>query len=91
MAGFVLPHLRERHSLTGSSWRLALLWGAWHAPLLAIVETFRGFTAGSVIGFVIGLTAGFLVLATIYEKTGASILAAESAHPDAPVRAAVGL
>jgi len=97
--GFVLPHLRERHGLVDSSLRLAVLWGFWHIPLFAIVETFRGFTVGSLIGFAIGLASGSLVLAWLYERTGASILAvavwhgtynlAAAAGNDAPVRSAI--
>lgn len=88
--GFVLPRLRERHGLVGSSLLLALIWGAWHIPLFAIVETFRGFNAGTLVGFVIGLACGSLVLAWLYEYTGASILATAAWHGTYNVAAASG-
>lgn len=88
--GFVLPRLRERHGLVGSSLLLALIWGAWHIPLFAILETFRGFNAGTLIGFLIGLACGSLVLAWLYEYTGASILATAVWHGTYNVAAATG-
>ena len=88
--GFVLPRLRERHGLVGSSLLLALIWGAWHIPLFAILETFRGFNAGTLVGFLIGLACGSLVLAWLYEYTGASILAAAVWHGTYNVAAATG-
>ncbi len=88
--GFVLPRLRERHGLVGSSLLLALIWGAWHIPLFAILETFRGFNAGTLVGFLIGLACGSLVLAWLYEYTGASVLATAVWHGTYNVAAATG-
>lgn len=88
--GFVLPRLRAKYGLVTSSLVLTVLWGAWHAPLFVILETFRGFNAGSLVGFVIGLAAGSLVLAWLYERTGASILAVAVWHATYNVAAATG-
>ena len=88
--GFALPHLRERHGLVGSSLRLALIWGLWHLPLFAILETFRGFNVGTLVGFSIGLASGSLVLAWLYERTGASILAVAVWHGTYNLASATG-
>jgi uncharacterized protein len=78
--GFVLPHLRQRHGLVDSSLRLTLIWGAWHIPLFFIVDSFRGFNVGTLVGFGFGLACGSLVLCWLYESTGASILAVAVWH-----------
>lgn len=88
--GFVLPRLRERHGLIGASLLLALIWGAWHVPLFAILETFKGFSVVTLFGFMIGLACGSLVLAWLYEYTGASILATAVWHGTYNVAAATG-
>jgi len=57
---------------------LAALWAGWHAPLFFILASY-----GSPLilpGFFIGLTAGALVLSSLYNGTGASILAVAVWH-----------
>ncbi len=78
--GFVLPHLRQGHGLVESSLLLTVIWAAWHIPLFLFLDSYRGFNVGTFIGFIFGLACGSLVLASVYERTGASILATAVWH-----------
>jgi uncharacterized protein len=53
---------------------LAALWAGWHAPMFLVVDTFRSFSAGIVVGWVIGIAAGAFVLTWLYNRSGGSIL-----------------
>jgi membrane protease YdiL (CAAX protease family) len=50
-----------------------------HAPLFVVVSTYRGFNAGTLVGFVFGLACGAIVLGWLYNKTG-SVLAVAVWH-----------
>lgn len=58
---------------------VAGVWAGWHAPLFAIVSSYRGFTAATLVGFVIGLASGAVVLGWLYNRTG-SVLAVALWH-----------
>jgi hypothetical protein len=57
---------------------LAALCAGWHAPLFFILASYAA--RSSFPGFFIGLTAGALVLSSLYNGTGASILAVAVWH-----------
>jgi membrane protease YdiL (CAAX protease family) len=78
--GYALPRLQARLGPLRASLLLAALWGLWHAPLFAVVASYRGFSVFTIAGFLIGLTAGAIVLTAIYNGTGGSILAAAVWH-----------
>jgi len=58
---------------------VAGVWAGWHAPMFAILSSYRGFTAGTLVGFVIGLGSGAVVLGWLYNRTG-SVLAVAVWH-----------
>jgi membrane protease YdiL (CAAX protease family) len=79
--GFAQPRLQNRFGPLGGTLLLALLWAGWHAPAFFFVETYRTMTLPMILGgFVVGITAGALVLARVTERTGGSVLAAALWH-----------
>ncbi len=78
--GFLLPRVRERYDLVPASFAVAGIWAAWHIPLFLLLASYKGFNPFTLAGFAIGLGAGAIVLGWIYERTGASILAAATWH-----------
>jgi membrane protease YdiL (CAAX protease family) len=78
--GFAHHRLQQRFGSTRAALLVAGGWACWHAPLFVLVGNYRGFTAGRLIGFVIGIAAGALVLGHVYDRTGNSVLAAASWH-----------
>ncbi len=75
--GFALPRLQARRSPLMSATILAAGWGLWHAPFF--FYRFQ-FGIGEVIGFFVGLLAGSIWLACLYNATGGSVLATMSWH-----------
>jgi membrane protease YdiL (CAAX protease family) len=78
--GFALPRLQARLGALRATLLLAMLWALWHAPLFLIVQGYRDFSPMTVPGFLIGLTAGALVLTAIFNHTGGSVLAVALWH-----------
>jgi membrane protease YdiL (CAAX protease family) len=72
--GFLQPALQRRLRPLFAMIVVAIAWAGWHAPLFAIVASYRGFTAVTLIGFSIGLLCGAIVLGWLYNRTG-SVLA----------------
>lgn len=72
--GHAWPALRERHSMAGSATILAIYWAAWHVPTFWIDSGLRGFEPLLIPGWLIGLTAGAVVLGWLYERAGSSLL-----------------
>jgi membrane protease YdiL (CAAX protease family) len=58
---------------------VAGVWAGWHAPMFAILTSYRGFSAATLVGFVIGLASGAVVLGWLYNRTG-SVLAVALWH-----------
>jgi CAAX protease family protein len=77
--GYLQPALQRRMRPLFAMLLVALVWAGWHAPLFAIMEGYRGFTAGTLIGFFIGLASGAIVLGWLYNRTG-SVLAVAVWH-----------
>jgi CAAX protease family protein len=59
---------------------LAALWALWHAPLFFALASYHDFSPFTIPAFLIGITAGALVLTSIYNGTGGSILAVAVWH-----------
>src|SRR4051812_4065742 len=78
--GYALPRLQRRLGPLRATLVLALLWALWHTPLFMLLDSYRGFGPPAAAGFVIGLTAGALVLPALYNHTGGSILAVAVWH-----------
>jgi membrane protease YdiL (CAAX protease family) len=85
--GFLQPALQRILPPRPAILAVAVIWAGWHAPLFAILTTYRGFTPLTLVGFGIGLTCGAVVLGWLYNRTG-SILAAAVWHAAYNVTAA---
>jgi uncharacterized protein len=77
--GFLQPTLQRRVRPLLAMLVVAIVWAGWHAPLLAIVGNYRGFTVATLVGFIIGLICGGVVLGWLYNRTG-SVLAVALWH-----------
>lgn len=60
--------------------KVAAIWAVWHLPLLWVVESFRAFGVGFVIGWLVGLTAGSVVLTFLYQQSRHSVLLVAAWH-----------
>jgi membrane protease YdiL (CAAX protease family) len=78
--GFAVDRLLVRHSLASTSLIVAVMWSIWHAPLFFLMESFKGFGVGGTIGWVVGLTAGSVVLTWLYRGSRRSILLVAAWH-----------
>ncbi|MET3806842.1 membrane protease YdiL (CAAX protease family) [Nakamurella sp. UYEF19] len=74
--GFALPALQRRFSPLTAMLVLSLIWAGWHLPMFLVVNNFRDFSAGTVIGWLLGLTAGSIVLGWLYNRSGSIALVA---------------
>ena len=72
--GFLAGDLLRRRGVSVAALLVTLAWAPWHIPLFFLVGSFEGFSVGEVVGWVIGLTAGSLVLTWLYAGSGRSIL-----------------
>jgi membrane protease YdiL (CAAX protease family) len=71
--GFALPLLQRRFTPLPAMLLLAAIWAGWHLPMFLVVNSFRGFSAGTVVGWLLGLTAGSIVLGWLYNSSGGSV------------------
>jgi membrane protease YdiL (CAAX protease family) len=72
--GFALPQLQRTRSPLGAMLVLAVVGALWHLPLFFFAESFRGLGVAYLPGFFLGMTAGYVVLTWIYNRTAGSIL-----------------
>jgi uncharacterized protein len=78
--GYALPRLQARLGPLRASVVLAAVWALWHAPLFLVLASYRDFSLLTIPGFFVGLTAGAVVLTSIYNGADGSILAAAVWH-----------
>lgn len=78
--GYLLPRLQERLGAGRAIAAVAACWAAWHLPLFALLASYRDFGPPMVAGFLVGLAAGAVVLAWLYNGTGGSVLAVTIWH-----------
>lgn len=72
--GFALDRLVPRHGRVGATWRVALLWAAWHAPLFWLNQSMHALLGPMVVGWALALVCGAFVLAHVYLGSRGSIL-----------------
>lgn len=78
--GFALPRLQDRFSPLTAMLVLALIWAGWHLPMFLVVNNLRDFGVGTLVGWLLGLTAGSLVLGWLYNRSGGSVALAAVWH-----------
>ena len=72
--GFAAARLLRTRSLTATSLIVAAIWAPWHLPMFFALESFKDFTAVEIVGWVIGLTAGSILLTWMFRGSGGSVL-----------------
>lgn len=71
--GWLLPALRTRASRIASALAVTAVWAAWHLPAFFFNPTYLAM-GWSVVGWLLGLTAGSLLLASITESARWSVV-----------------
>jgi membrane protease YdiL (CAAX protease family) len=77
--GYLQPVLQGRFGPVTATGIVAAVWAGWHLPQFFLVRTYRDFAPVMLPVFVVGLAAGAVVLAWLYNHTG-SILACAVWH-----------
>jgi len=72
--GFLVERLLPRHGVTRTALLVAPVWALWHLPMFWVVQSFRDLGAGAMVGWVVGLSAGSVLLTWLYLWSGRSIL-----------------
>jgi membrane protease YdiL (CAAX protease family) len=72
--GFALPRLLERRGPLGATLVLAAVVAVWHLPMFWYREGFLGMGIAEATGFMLGLTAGAIVLTRIFLAAHGSAL-----------------
>jgi uncharacterized protein len=78
--GYAQQQLQRRHGALGATLVVAVLWAAWHAPMFAVVDSYRSLGLTALPGFFLGLACGAVVLTWVYNTCHHSILAAAVWH-----------
>lgn len=78
--GFLLPGLHRRYDARSSAFIVAGLWALWHLPFFFLLESYREFGPFTLVGFLIGITAGSVVLTWLYFGSGQSVTAVAIWH-----------
>ncbi|MFI6130307.1 lysostaphin resistance A-like protein [Micromonospora sp. NPDC051141] len=68
--GFLQPRLQRRHAPLTAISLVTVVWVGWHAPLFVVLANYRGFSAGTLVGFAIGIFCGAVVLGWLWNRTG---------------------
>jgi membrane protease YdiL (CAAX protease family) len=77
--GYLQPALQQRMRPLAATGVVAAVWAAWHAPQFFLIGTYEDFPAVMLPVFLLGLTAGSVVLAWLYNHTR-SVLACAVWH-----------
>lgn len=72
--GFLADRLLCRHGPLRASTLVWVIWAVWHAPLFLVVDNFRDFGPGTLVGWLVGLWFGSYVLTRLYVAAGRSVL-----------------
>ncbi len=81
--GYALDRLRTRYGSLGASLILGFLWGLWHLPLFFLKGAYQSTLGVGTPGFFLffaGILAVSVVMTSIYDLTGRSILSAILFH-----------
>lgn len=71
--GYAVERLSRQHALVPTALAVTVLWAGWHLPLFGIVENFQDLGILGAFGWLLGLTAGSLVLTWLYLRSGHSV------------------
>lgn len=71
--GFLVDRLLERHGVVATALIVAPIWACWHAPMFWFVASLAGLGPGGAVGWLIGLTAGSILLTWLYASSGRSV------------------
>ena len=77
--GYLQPALQERMRPLAATGVVAVVWAAWHAPQFFLIGTYEDFPVAMLPVFLLGLGAGSVVLAWLYNNTR-SVLACAVWH-----------
>jgi len=71
--GFAVPQLLKNRSLLTTALIIGILWACWHVPSMFVIENYREMGTNFLPGFFIGIIAGSIFLAWLYQASGGSI------------------
>jgi len=71
--GFLADRLLDRHGLVPAALIVAPVWALWHAPMFWYVENLAALGIAGTSGWLLGLTAGSILLTWLYASSGRSI------------------
>jgi uncharacterized protein len=71
--GFAVPQLLKNRSLLTTALIIGILWACWHVPSMFVIENYRALGTDFLPGFFIGIIAGSIFLAWLYQASGGSI------------------
>lgn len=78
--GFAVERLSRAHAMVPTALIVTGMWAVWHLPLFWVVGNFRDLGASGAVGWLIGLTAGSVVLTWMYLRCGRSIALVAAWH-----------
>ena len=71
--GFAVPELLKHRSPLATALIIGVLWACWHVPSMYVIENYRELGINFLPGFFIGIIAGSIFLAWLYQASGGSI------------------
>lgn len=71
--GFMAHRLLPRHGVVRTGLMVAPVWALWHLPMFWFVASLVDLGAAGAVGWVVGLTAGSVLLTWLYQGSGQSI------------------
>jgi membrane protease YdiL (CAAX protease family) len=78
--GVLLPQLQRRHSPLVASLLVAACWAPWHIPAFFVADTFRSMPVAMIPMWLLGLVAGSIFLAWLYNRGNRSVLLVAAFH-----------
>jgi membrane protease YdiL (CAAX protease family) len=78
--GYAATQLQRRYSPLTAALIVAPLWAGWHLPFFFTLQSFRNFGPATTVGWLLGLTAGSVLLTWLLDGTAGSILAVALWH-----------
>ena len=78
--GVLLPLIQRRHSPLVASLLVAACWAPWHLPAFFIADTFRAMPPAMIPMWLVGLVAGSIFLAWLYNRGNRSVLLVAAFH-----------
>lgn len=78
--GLAVERLLPRHGLRTTSLLVALMWAPWHLPTFWTNVSWRGWGPIELAGWIVGLTAGSVLLTWLYREARHSVLLVAAWH-----------